>query len=590
MYMKTTKLISLLLITSLFVSSFIFVSNPKKAEATMTVTDITALPLNILNTAQTIVGVAEEIVTAAQSTISAVQEVLGVTKEFALDTAGFIIAKTLLSQVSGGFLNYVNTGSDGNSVYIANLRNYVDDFQTETANSIIDETVSRLDYRGSEDLVAQLKREYAQPEGIQEELAKLLTVNFQYNDERIDDEGPSGRGNYGCEQGERLTGWFRIDFYAANPQCTRQGSYLITKTTVDKELERQKEEEYAQYVANQGFQSPKDSNGNVQTPGITVKDQLSSLVGSGQRQLEEADELNEIVGALVGKLTSQIAGGGLKSISGNDVGSENLNDYTEDTTGQTTYVPPDRDADQSVKNLAPDRKDFAEQSSQREDFRPENAADGFTGGNVDGGNGSIAETTRDGQLHPWWQIDLGKRESILFIKIFRRISGESAQGAIGTINVYISDTPFGTDRETLAPSAAKFTTKVMPEEGSLLIDVNKMGRYVRIQRSESTYTHLALAEAQIIQNPPPVLKLNGSAKVTFAARTEPYVDPGATAEDARDGDMTSRIVVTGEVDVSTPGTYTLKYTVEDLGGAKSEKTRTIIVTKSAESVREQYED
>jgi hypothetical protein len=45
-----------------------------------------------------------------------------------------------------------------------------------------------------------------------------------------------------------------------------------------------------------------------------------------------------------------------------------------------------------------------------------------------------------------------------------------------------------------------------------------------------------------------------------------YVDPGATAMDDMDGDITSRIVRTGLVDSSVTGDYVLTYKVEDLFG------------------------
>ena len=40
-----------------------------------------------------------------------------------------------------------------------------------------------------------------------------------------------------------------------------------------------------------------------------------------------------------------------------------------------------------------------------------------------------------------------------------------------------------------------------------------------------------------------------------------FTDPGATASDAGDGDLTSSIVITGSVDSNTIGTYTLTYDV-----------------------------
>ena len=56
-----------------------------------------------------------------------------------------------------------------------------------------------------------------------------------------------------------------------------------------------------------------------------------------------------------------------------------------------------------------------------------------------------------------------------------------------------------------------------------------------------------------------------------------YVEQGAVATDAEDGDITARIVITGSVDTSTAGTYVITYTVQDSGGNSATATREVIV-------------
>lgn len=55
----------------------------------------------------------------------------------------------------------------------------------------------------------------------------------------------------------------------------------------------------------------------------------------------------------------------------------------------------------------------------------------------------------------------------------------------------------------------------------------------------------------------------------------PYTDLGATATDAEDGVLP--VTVTGSVDQSTPGTYTLGYSATDSGGKTTTVDRTVIV-------------
>jgi plastocyanin len=61
---------------------------------------------------------------------------------------------------------------------------------------------------------------------------------------------------------------------------------------------------------------------------------------------------------------------------------------------------------------------------------------------------------------------------------------------------------------------------------------------------------------------PPVISITGSASITITER-DTYTDQGATATDDVSGDLTSSIVTTNPVDTSTPGTYTVTYTVTD---------------------------
>ena len=74
----------------------------------------------------------------------------------------------------------------------------------------------------------------------------------------------------------------------------------------------------------------------------------------------------------------------------------------------------------------------------------------------------------------------------------------------------------------------------------------------------------------------PVIKLNGNTSITIKIN-ESFTDPGATATDNKDGDLTNKIVVTGTVNTSKAGTYRITYTVEDAAKNKAIATRTVIV-------------
>ena len=78
---------------------------------------------------------------------------------------------------------------------------------------------------------------------------------------------------------------------------------------------------------------------------------------------------------------------------------------------------------------------------------------------------------------------------------------------------------------------------------------------------------------------PPVITLNGSEETT-AFTNSVYDDAGARAIDNLEGDITNKIVVSNNVDTSKVGTYTVTYTVSDVFGNTSTKSRTVNVVDS----------
>jgi len=78
---------------------------------------------------------------------------------------------------------------------------------------------------------------------------------------------------------------------------------------------------------------------------------------------------------------------------------------------------------------------------------------------------------------------------------------------------------------------------------------------------------------------PPVLTILGFNPLNHTINT-PYIDAGATANDDFDGDITTSIITTNNVNASALGTYTVDYFVEDLAGNNSTASRTVYVVSS----------
>lgn len=106
------------------------------------------------------------------------------------------------------------------------------------------------------------------------------------------------------------------------------------------------------------------------------------------------------------------------------------------------------------------------------------------------------------------------------------------------------------------------------------------GRYTiaaKIRDNVSNYSERCSPVNITIDTIKPSIKLNGTNTVTIHQGMS-YKDEGAAASDNIDGDISANIAVTGSVDTSKMGLYTLTYNVHDAAGNNADAvTRTITV-------------
>ena len=114
------------------------------------------------------------------------------------------------------------------------------------------------------------------------------------------------------------------------------------------------------------------------------------------------------------------------------------------------------------------------------------------------------------------------------------------------------------------------TDKVIREE-------NEKGDVIRYTVKDSSGNEYTKTRFVYYKDPiPPELILLGDKEISFTEGKE-YEEPGFTATDNCDGDITNKVSVSGKVDINTPGEYKLTYTVSDTWGNKVSDERTIIV-------------
>ena len=126
------------------------------------------------------------------------------------------------------------------------------------------------------------------------------------------------------------------------------------------------------------------------------------------------------------------------------------------------------------------------------------------------------------------------------------------------------------------------------EEGYFAYDEHDGDITERVQREEKngvviyTVSDASGNQTQMIRTiqyhdplPPEIVLADGESCTIYAGKH--FEDPGFTATDNYDGDLTERVVVTGEVDPYFPGTYPLEYTVTDSFGNTACVTRNVTV-------------
>lgn len=109
------------------------------------------------------------------------------------------------------------------------------------------------------------------------------------------------------------------------------------------------------------------------------------------------------------------------------------------------------------------------------------------------------------------------------------------------------------------------------------VNTSKKGlNYIKYKVSDNVGNTTEKTRTISVVTPKPSIYLNGN-KVQKILIGTPYTEAGAIANDALDGDLTSQIRMSGMVDTSKEGTYTITYEVENSYGVKASISRTVEV-------------
>lgn len=240
-----------------------------------------------------------------------------------------VIAKTLLHTFTQSIVNWINTGFEGSPSFITNPEGFL--------NDIADQTIGRV----IEDISPLL----CSPFRLDIKFALGLNMSLNTREEihcRLTDVIANVRGAYdgfvaGTVGSGNLSNWIHI---AGTPQNNPYGAYIATTNKLSASITSATGQQIKLLDWGKGFKSwrsckkwgPDIKEGNpprvvrkgacieegpIKTPGSIIQDQATGALGTTLRELEVADEIDEVVGALINQLLVKVmsAGGGLLGAS-----------------------------------------------------------------------------------------------------------------------------------------------------------------------------------------------------------------------------------------------------------------------------------
>lgn len=259
-------------------------------------------------------------------------DVANTPKEYGLDWAATVLGKIALKKLTAQTVNWINSGFKGNPAFVSDPGQFFLDAADGVASSYLSSTaLNQLCTPFKAKVRLALVKNYIQ-EG-DHYSCTLDTLKDNY-DEFMNDFSVGG-----------WDGWFQVTqtsggnpfsaYFAAESQLLKkvatdkalkekdldrgQGflSYrkckegsTLTQAQLDS-LNRESGGQYTTYSPGDCFEQDKETV----TPGSVINDSLSNALGSGWKQLEAADELNEVVSALISQLLNTLLDKGLSSLS-----------------------------------------------------------------------------------------------------------------------------------------------------------------------------------------------------------------------------------------------------------------------------------
>ncbi len=269
------------------------------------------------------ISAVKESISSAANTATAGATASLFAKENVLDAIAWSIAKQMVSNVTRSLINWINSGFQGSPAFVTDLKQML----VDSLDQVAGEYIQSLGGIG-EFICSPFKLD----------VQSALTSNY----EKARSGVPSGPDQNQCTATGILSNvenflqgtanswedWLQI---TSNPENTPYGSYLAAESALNIRLRNEAGAEIEVARFGDGFLSKKVCQAiegtnrqdcKITTPGKVVSEALTFNLSIGQRTLIEADEVNELIGALMNQLILKAVEGlngilGLSEDSGN---------------------------------------------------------------------------------------------------------------------------------------------------------------------------------------------------------------------------------------------------------------------------------
>jgi hypothetical protein len=273
-------------------------------------------------------------------------------KENLLDGIAWAIAKQMASNVTRSLINWINSGFQGSPSFITDFRQFLLDSLDQVAGEYIKSLGGIGEFICSPfqlDVQAALSINYAQarsgmPSGPNQNLCTLTGIG-------------SNIENFLSGTVDSWDQWLEV---TSNTQNLPYGAYLAAESSLNIRLRNEAGQQVEVAGWGNGFLSQKVCNAiegtdrkdcKITTPGQVISEALTFNLSIGQRTLIEADEINELIGALVNQLVLQVVQGlnGLLGLSekGAD-GRSYLDKMVDEGVDLIDYTPYKKEMDEAL--------------------------------------------------------------------------------------------------------------------------------------------------------------------------------------------------------------------------------------------------